>query len=285
MSGDIPILYHYCSVDAFMKIIESKTLWLSDLSHANDYFELMWGIKKLLERCQRKYSYNIDVSDLKKLYNKHSYYAICFSEKSDLLSQWRGYANDGKGVSIGFNLNNMKVMKKYPHPGQHLLESIGCEKMIYKNNEQNNIIDLFIEDIHKKLRNIEDSPPMPPEILWPLLVQNFADYIPFFKNHSFTEENEWRLVFRDFYMPVFVELNKTTEIYKPLGNIKYYSKNDNITNYVEYSFQEYIKSNVIVEINLGPKCKLEKEFTEYFLSNNGYNAKKINVKASSASYR
>lgn len=29
-------------------------------------------------------------------------YAACFSEEKDLLSQWRGYANNGAGVAIGF---------------------------------------------------------------------------------------------------------------------------------------------------------------------------------------
>lgn len=28
---------------------------------------------------------------------------FCLSEKPDLLSQWRGYADDGQGLSIGFN--------------------------------------------------------------------------------------------------------------------------------------------------------------------------------------
>lgn len=30
-------------------------------------------------------------------------FALCLSEKGDLLSQWRAYANDGRGVSIGFD--------------------------------------------------------------------------------------------------------------------------------------------------------------------------------------
>ena len=32
----------------------------------------------------------------------HTYFC-CFSESSDLLSQWRAYGNDGQGVAIGFN--------------------------------------------------------------------------------------------------------------------------------------------------------------------------------------
>jgi hypothetical protein len=29
-------------------------------------------------------------------------FVACFSEAGDLLSQWRGYANDAQGISIGF---------------------------------------------------------------------------------------------------------------------------------------------------------------------------------------
>jgi hypothetical protein len=35
-------------------------------------------------------------------------YALCFCEDGDLLSQWRGYADFGKGVSLGLNLQRLK---------------------------------------------------------------------------------------------------------------------------------------------------------------------------------
>lgn len=35
-------------------------------------------------------------------------YAACFSGESDLLSQWCEYADNGKGVAIGFNLKCLK---------------------------------------------------------------------------------------------------------------------------------------------------------------------------------
>ena len=33
---------------------------------------------------------------------------FCLSEKCDLLSQWRGYAEDGTGVAIGFSVEYLK---------------------------------------------------------------------------------------------------------------------------------------------------------------------------------
>lgn len=34
-------------------------------------------------------------------------YICCFSKEGDLLSQWRAYANDGKGFSIGFDIKKL----------------------------------------------------------------------------------------------------------------------------------------------------------------------------------
>jgi len=44
-------------------------------------------------------------------------YIACFSEKGDLLSQWRAYADDGEGVAIGFDPNGGRfpVVNELPH--------------------------------------------------------------------------------------------------------------------------------------------------------------------------
>lgn len=38
--------------------------------------------------------------------DEHPYIA-CFSKEGDVLSQWRSYADDSRGVSIGFDLNKL----------------------------------------------------------------------------------------------------------------------------------------------------------------------------------
>lgn len=50
MNKDVPreMLYHYCGVNAFKEIIESKCLWLSHIRYMNDYMEHRW----LLERAE-----------------------------------------------------------------------------------------------------------------------------------------------------------------------------------------------------------------------------------------
>ena len=43
-------------------------------------------------------------------YDDYITYAICFSERGDSLSQWRGYADDGSGVCIGFRADRISGM-------------------------------------------------------------------------------------------------------------------------------------------------------------------------------
>ena len=43
------IIYHYCSVDAFLNIIENKILWLSDSEYMNDNTEGIW-IDKVVQK-------------------------------------------------------------------------------------------------------------------------------------------------------------------------------------------------------------------------------------------
>ena len=37
---------------------------------------------------------------------------FCFSESKDKLSQWRGYAQDGKGIAIGFNKDVLEELNQ-----------------------------------------------------------------------------------------------------------------------------------------------------------------------------
>lgn len=48
MSIQVPkVLYHYCSLPTFQKIIEGRSIWLSDISKSNDSMELVWVYKEL----------------------------------------------------------------------------------------------------------------------------------------------------------------------------------------------------------------------------------------------
>jgi len=100
-------LYHYCSNEALVKIVNNRTLRLNHLSHSNDFLEGRWISIALKKICEKNKSTPQALRTLEFLLNKFQQnlgaLGLCLSEEGDILSQWRGYANNGTGVSVGFN--------------------------------------------------------------------------------------------------------------------------------------------------------------------------------------
>src|SRR5262245_11589821 len=110
------ILYHYCSNEAFCSIIQNKKIRLSSLSLSSDSMEGKLVTKLLIEKAKEdkfKPSHlemlQASVSILEELLDGLGF---CLSEAGDLLSQWRGYAADGTGVSIGFANSYLKHLSE-----------------------------------------------------------------------------------------------------------------------------------------------------------------------------
>lgn len=101
------LLYHYCPTPTAFAILQTRTFRLSALSAANDSLEgrvlgrvfsglltaagLPKGVEEVVSIIVRGYA---DATEG---------FAFCLSENGDLLSQWRAYARDGTGISIGFS--------------------------------------------------------------------------------------------------------------------------------------------------------------------------------------
>lgn len=62
------------------------------------------------------------------LYNETPILITCFSEEKDKLSQWRGYGDDGKGISIGVNKRLINLLIEN--------SNIKLEKVIYNEKKQ-----------------------------------------------------------------------------------------------------------------------------------------------------
>jgi len=117
MKNTIPEpLYHYCSNEAFCSILKSKSLWLSSLSLSNDKIEGQW-FYKIFTKALKKAGHDEQVGQKLKTRSEQArvdMFGLCLSEDKDLLSQWRGYAAGGAGVSIGFNRSFLQSIKKPP---------------------------------------------------------------------------------------------------------------------------------------------------------------------------
>ena len=124
------LLYHYCDNKKMANVISGHTLRMSDITKSNDYEEIQLFYPYIMKAIEKEYKTNPfsldykgekDYAALKKLLRitdkfinvefnvgEMTSFVVCFCEEGDMLSQWRGYADGGKGGAIGFSLEELK---------------------------------------------------------------------------------------------------------------------------------------------------------------------------------
>jgi len=108
-------LFHYTGAEGFRGIVTDKAIRATDFRFLNDAAEIAAGERVVFEEAQalsRDKSLPDDgrwlleqfVSrhDGEKLSKKTDIFIASFSERGNQLSQWRGYASQGVGYSLGF---------------------------------------------------------------------------------------------------------------------------------------------------------------------------------------
>lgn len=108
MNADSPnndnLFFHYTNIDSALKILSTGLVWASDCRYLNDRNELKTAEKILLGKIKQKYHY-IDDNLIKKLtisMSELSFFLFSLSRSGSILSQWKSYADDGRGVCLGF---------------------------------------------------------------------------------------------------------------------------------------------------------------------------------------
>lgn len=96
------LVFHYTNVAGFLGICESKSLWASDVRLLNDYLEVGY----FFDRVRGFLRHRPSTDGVADLMDKSSppygwQFVACFSEKRDMLSQWRAYTG-AQGFSVGF---------------------------------------------------------------------------------------------------------------------------------------------------------------------------------------
>lgn len=99
-------LYHYCSNQTLIAILSGSNIRTSDLTLSNDTMEGKW-VRKIVEDTCKKYDLLPGKRDdfyarVDSMCNTVAALGFCLSTEGDMLSQWRGYAEGGAGISIGF---------------------------------------------------------------------------------------------------------------------------------------------------------------------------------------
>lgn len=232
------LVYHYTSLDAFISIVNSRTFRFGDARAMNDYTEIDHNINLLLnlEKQKPELIKKLNISDkefnkgienikfFKKHIENHYIHIMSFSKNSDSLNQWRGYANNGKGMCFSINLSAL----------QHCLNSTYriAGHCVYKQEE----LDTEARNL-LKLASTFDSNDCEFEAKSNFL-DSFIGFITTGKNEAFIEEGEVRLVSLIDKLP-------------PPQDVKFINSNGFIKSYLEVSFP----INIIDTVILGPCCK------------------------------
>lgn len=186
-------IFHYTSLNGFISIIESQSLYCTNVNFLNDSKEIKHGEEIILKAIENvKNDENLDILDKAKenikLLIKAEKYVTCFSKDGDLLSQWRAYGNDGKGISLGFKFSYLKDSFDKYLIGTHIE---------YDENTQLEIIEEFIRliiEFYKKVENEYDWNGNDfNNIVSNVIVEFLNDLIHSYKHPSFIDEREYRL--------------------------------------------------------------------------------------------
>ena len=135
-------LYHYTNGLGLTGIFDSKSIWFTDYRHLNDPTEIEHGIeitrkvikdlqKVATEREQRflEFHYKIFVSEN---FKALAFFIGSFSRDPDNLSQWRAYADNGRGYAIGFSES---LFSSGDAPSEKANENVFVAPVIYCPNE------------------------------------------------------------------------------------------------------------------------------------------------------
>lgn len=269
--SDLPgTIYHYCGLTSFRAILESKQLWLSDVHCMNDSTEQTWLINMAMRSlCDPRYqgylqaiTTNFDWMDL----NPH---AFCFSERPDLLSQWRAYAEDGKGYSIGYSSSWIES-QRYLYPRHY----VALWQVEYEEDKQREFLNHYIGDYLTRMKNGGNQCEEGMKLI--LAIYGLSGAC---KNPNFEEEKEIRLLVMEPRNPNIFYENYTQGISEKCCR----NKGGRCISYFKLDFPE----DAITSIYLGPKNNAKHDDLELkiFLLENGYDLNRIEIMTSDIPYR
>lgn len=247
-------LYHYTSREVFWKIMDGDSLMARHIMFSNDCHENEIGKCKLIEAVDKVAGNAVAQTDALP-------FMICFCKNGDLLSQWRGYANEGIALEFDFSKGLYGRGKNF--------STNHCYTVMHK--EQDKCYLSKIPDHTGKSENIFMGSILSPYAVIYInengnldsLVKNFTQkmpydgfqqivtsLIPYIKNDKFREEEEYRMIF-DMNQLAFGK-------YQSLLNEKY----------VYLDVNGVRKPNIRIKFGNQYKAQNESDITVYYVDDN-----------------
>lgn len=261
LHADENVIYHYTSTVAALKILQERTIWLSAPWHLNDPLEGAGFLEFLASSKDEK---NREKACC--LIKNHLFYVACFSEEGDLLSQWRAYADDAQGVSIGFD----RCVLRSCLARQSLL----AERPVEYVDEVGELDPTG--EAHKAREVISNHGGSPSaEYLQTLSKVRYA-----IKRRAYMEEREVRLIFTPEAHPFGVTKLPSD---KAEYDRRYFGSQGEIRDYYALTFSESVWSSLVRCVIFGPRNRTNDKVARDMLRK--YGLDKTLVRYSKANYR
>lgn len=255
---DERIYYHYCSVDTFFNIIQTSTLRLGNPLSMNDSAEILWFLELVEAYAIKKGKYQKTLEKweqieniIKSIIQEIDFpYILCLSKENDVLSQWRSYADDGQGVAIGINVDQLLAYSNLLS-GKDIIYDLEKQMELLDGKEIDSCLDNLEKEIDRGKENLIYNKVR-------ILVSYLLEDSMICKNPAFREEREYRIScpFND------TDLDKISEV-------KFRTNNKHILPYREICFKN-CNHKIIENITIGPKSLLNDRNLWLFLKENKF---------------
>lgn len=268
---------HYCNKETLEKIADNKCLRFTDIAYLNDFTEFSDAISILkclienenypedfkrfinnsgaiseLEDYTQAYSYKTHIlSDGKSLPIKYCTYTCSFSMSQDSLMMWNYYGSSTSGVSVCFShvwkmfedINDTNV-----NSGRVLSNNIGIfhGRIIYNNDEKITVVSALLNDIYELYIDKKEELEKYETHIIKAFKESFNQMRSFFKNSSFKDEREYRVMLKIPESILKDEQNSLSIVRKGINEA-------NKKPYIDYK----INLNSIVTIVLNPYARNE----------------------------
>lgn len=261
LAGEADILYHYCSTEAFRSIIESGKLRLGALDFSNDAMEGELPRRRIARGLRERNVPEDVIQYIEKEAVRAMYfwtgYGFCLSTKGDNLGQWRGYADDGHGFSIGFSRNALKTLiEQDPVLVNFQQGKIALEKVQYI-EEADTALDPMLDQIASLYKDGEACGN---------IFAGISRHRYIYKPSGFIEEEEWRIL--------------VAPRAQDLHQLHFRAVRNRLVPFLELPFA---KALPIVNVVTGPKQLTPDAVVQGFLKKHGVEG--ATVRRSTCSYR
>jgi len=258
--GSDPI-YHYTDVRGALGILKSGRFWFTERAHLNDPGEVNHCIELVRQALEslkhqegdalRKAFSEVYASEHK----KSVYYIASFTDQQDDLGQWRSYADDGRGVVLGFSYAALKEFPSCSRATKQFHAWRGGYKVKYSNSDLKTKFPEIIQEAAKRCAQRNQPPivaplhPVPPEAV-ALELFRIAQFAGFMNKHqAYKPEQETRFLY---WCDAGMTLDKHSHDGNPCIHCDVRERNGELVQYLDVPIPEWKKRGTLTHIRLGP---------------------------------